>query len=418
MEAAGQMSAPSGDDLVYDLTHGFTKDDFNAFLSWAARNNASDLSIQSGDYVFAQIRRIWRPVTTRRLEGPEVEQVIALFYGASGPGKLNSGEPLDFRLEAVLDRDTILAFRANAVACRVGEVANGISITARSIPDVPPPLETMGIEPQIMSNLFPRYGLVLVIGTTGSGKSTLMAAANRYRLEKRTSDPVRIISYEDPVEYTFMRLGEGVMPKVSQTEIGPGGGILDFSKAGHNAMRRKADVIVMGEMRDRESVEAGFEMAMTGHCVMGTLHVDTPAQVVDRMVSFFPIEGQPSAANKLRSTLKLVIAQKLARTTDGGVLAVRSWQVFDRSVDKVLASQPFHQWQAALSDLARANGTNFESRAYPSFKSGRIDFERFREVTGFTYEEVLSFVCEQEGFDEAASVEFCVSRGLNVSPLG
>lgn len=396
VEAASNRA--SAED-VFNLVSGFSVADFNELLNWAVARKASDLSIQSGDYIFAQIKRMWRPITTRRLEPTEVEQIVSMYYGATGPGKLNKGEPLDFRLEAVLNRDEVMAFRANAVACRVGEIAHGISITARSIPDVPPPLEALGIEPEIVENFFPRYGLILVIGTTGSGKSTLMASVNRHRLEKRIHDPVRIITYEDPVEYTYMRLGEQVMPKVSQTEIGKGGGITSFDEAGRNAMRRKADVIVMGEMRDRNSVEAGFEMAMTGHCVMATLHVDTPAQVIDRMVSFFPIDGQPAAANKLRSTLKMVVAQKLVRRTDGNVLALRSWQIFDRATQDRLAGRPFHEWEHILRQMAAERGTDFETRAFPYLKEGLLDVESFREVTGFTEQEVRAY---------------CADRGIHV----
>lgn len=390
--ALAQQDAPNE---AFNLVPGFSASDFNDLLKWAVERKASDLSIQSGDYVFAQIRRVWQPITTRRLEPMEVEQIVSMYYGATGPGKLNKGEPLDFRLEAILNRDEVMAFRANAVACRVGEIATGISITARSIPDVPPALEALGIEAEIVDNFFPRYGLILVIGTTGSGKSTLMAAVNRHRLEKRTHDPVRIITYEDPVEYTYMRLGERLMPKVSQTEIGKGGGITTFDEAGRNAMRRKADVIVMGEMRDRTSVEAGFEMAMTGHCVMATLHVDTPAQVIDRMVSFFPIDGQPSAANKLRATLKMVVAQKLVRRTDGNVLALRSWQIFDRATQDRLAGRPYYEWEHILRKMAEERGTDFESRALPYLKERLLTLESFREVTGFTEEEARAYCAER-----------------------
>jgi defect-in-organelle-trafficking protein DotB len=379
----------------FNLEHDFSESEFDTFIRWAADNRASDLTIQSGDYVTAQVQGLWRAVTTRVLEHNEVERIVAMKYGQTGPARLDSGEALDFRLEAVIDRDTVLGYRANATRCRVGELSTGISITTRSIPGLPPKIETLGIEQEIMDALFPKYGLVLVIGTTGSGKSTLLASKNRARLEG--DNPVKIITYEDPVEYTFGNLGLGRMPKISQASIGQGSDLKNFGMTGPNAMRRKADVIVMGELRDLESVMAGFEMAETGHAVYGTLHVETPAQAVDRIVSFFPVDGQPAAANKLRAALRLIVAQKLTPNLRGTRSAFRSWLVFDREVRNALAHEPFHKWEAMLADITKKRGGTFEDTAYLAYADGLISLDAFKEVASMTHKEALEFIQSRGG---------------------
>lgn len=387
----------------FELPPGFTGDDLNDFFRWAANQGASDITIQSGDHIFCKIKRVWVPVTARRLDHAEVERVLSITYGETGAGQLNKGFAPDYRINAVIDRDTVIGFRANATACRVGDVAKGISLTARTLPDEPVELESLKLESDILDNLFPRYGLILVVGTTGSGKSTLLSAANAHRARHRQWDPVRILTYEDPVETTYGRSGLGVMPLVSQVEIAKDGGLRSFSEIGRNAMRRTGDVITVGELRDRETVEAGFEMALTGHCVMATLHVDTPAQVVDRMVSFFPVDGQPAAANKLMSTLKLVVAQKILPLKQGGGQAVRSWHVFDRETKRELGRRPYHEWQQQLQDMCEARGATFEDRVLPLLVDGLISFEVFRDATGFTPRESLDFL-RQRGVDWRAFV--------------
>lgn len=413
-QAAGVLAAQTRQQAVFgsaadgiepiDLPFDFSEDEFNAFIRWAVENRASDLTIQSGDYITAQIQGIWRPLTRRCLESNEVERIVTMKYGPTGISMLDSGEPLDFRLQAVMDRDTVLGFRANATRCRIGEITRGISITARSIPGLPPRLGDLDIETEIVEALFPRYGLILVIGTTGSGKSTLMAASIRHRLEEQSDRPVKIFTFEEPVEYTYGRLGLGKMPLVSQVEIGASGGDLkSWSMAGPNAMRRKGDVIIMGELRDLNSVLSAFEMAESGHAVMATLHVETPAQAVDRLVSFFPIDGQPAAANKLRAALRLIVAQKLVVNQRGTRTAFRSWLNFDRDTKAALAAEPFHKWEPMLARLTAARKVDFESAAFPALRDGLIDFEAFMEVASLTRDE---------------AIEFCVERGLDVGALG
>lgn len=362
----------------------------------------SDLLIQSDDYVFAKCHNVQRRISNRRIEPTEVDLICALKYGKSAVSVINSGEDLNFRCEVQRSLTDIVGFRANATRGRVGDLADGISLTLRYITDVPRPLESLGLEQDIIDNLFPQYGLVLVVGTTGSGKSTILSSANRYRLEN-SKRPVKIICYEDPIEYTYQRLGSGIMPKAFQAEIGIGRHINNFKQAGPNAMRRGADVIVLGEMRDMESVEAGFELAMTGHCVYATLHVETPAQVIDRIVSFFPFDSQPSIASKLRSVLRLVIAQKQFTLADEKSARIRSWCTFDREVTSKLGATKFYEWERIISGICAQRGTDFEVRAMKYLQDRSISLETFCSLAMFTRQEAM---------------DYCMERGFDVSSLG
>lgn len=378
---------------MFALAHDFDLATFDEFLSWAVVSaGASDLKIQSGDFICAHVNGSWRPVTGRRLEHAEIEFILAAKYGVTAVSRLDQGEALDFRMSVVRSPDDVLAFRANATRCRVGSMQRGISITARTIPGLPPRWASLGIEPELEEAFFPDHGLILVVGVTGSGKSTLMASAVARRLQGGL--PVSVGTYEDPIEFTFAELGLGRMPLVSQVEIGMGADLRAFDRAGPNAMRRKFDVIVAGELRDRHSIDAGLELACTGHAVMATLHVETPAQAVDRIVSFYPFDAQPAVASKLRSVLRVVVAQKLVRTTEGRA-AVRSWVVFDREVKDLMGEAPFHEWPRMLTRLVRDRGAAFEQQALGLLRAELIDQRTFCSVAEMTPREARAFLGQQ-----------------------
>ncbi len=393
----------SANPFPFHLRMGFTKDDLNRLLLTCEEHKVADITIQSGDHIWARHNRTYIQISDRPLQDGEVSSIVYWLYGETGEAELLNGTALDFRAQAIVSRDQTKNFRANAVRARVGEVDSGTQLTLRTIPELPPTLTQLGIERDIMENLFPRYGLVLVVGTTGSGKSTFLAASNRWRLEMRRNDPVKIITFEDPIEYTYSGLAQGFMPEPAQTELGQGRHLADFTRAGPNAMRRASDVIVMGEMRDTASVDAGFEMAMTGHATYSTLHVDTPAEAIDRIISFYPVEAQASAANKMLSVLKLVVAQKLARSKDGKTIAFRSWFVIDRAVRQKLSALPFHAWAGVIREMCAAQGTAFEAPVAKAFHAGLISFEVAREVAGLTKQEAREVLGVEEEALETTS---------------
>lgn len=363
---------------------------------------ASDITMQSDDYIFAYISRKWVPVSSRRLEDGEVQMLVRHFYGNDGAtGMLGSGQPLDCDADLrpyvdsshpKYDLDYSVRCRVNVTRCRVGMVADGASITIRTIPGVPPRLESLSLPGEIVETMFPSQGLVLVCGMTGSGKSTLLAAGNRHRLEG--NEPVKILTVEDPIEFVYPRLpiatAEGVipsgkvvarMPEVSQVQLDRH--IRTFDLAAPNILRRKGDVIVMGEMRDKESVDTGLLLAQTGHCTYATLHCETPAQAVQRIVSEYPYDAQPAVANKLLDSLRLIIAQKIERDATGRGRAFRSWCVFDQAFKSELVEHPFAKWNRLIQLRMEAKGQTFAQQALPALRSGEIELKGFLNIAGF-----------------------------------
>lgn len=391
------LEAKIGEVERFDLSPGIQEREFKEFINNIYALGASDIKLQSNDYVWADINRTWRPVSTRRLQSQEVERALTILNDQSSLGLLGAGQPVDARVDLALGAEDTNEFRLNATGCMVNGSREGASITLRAIPKKIPTLAQLGIEQEIVENLFPRYGLILVVGTTGSGKSTLQASANAERLVNRRHDPVAILTYEDPIEYSLAGLAEGHMPEPSQVGIGPGQHIRSFEMVGPNAMRRRGDVIVMGEIRDLNSAKAGGEMSRTGHAVQATMHVDTPGECFDRLIKFYPPEQQVGEAFAILSQLRMVIAQKLARRKDGGKIAFRSWVVVDKALRLKLGGFPPDQWSRLVTEHVAAKGNDFETVAYKALSSDQITGEVFREIAKLTQEEAVAYVTERGG---------------------
>lgn len=386
------LEAQIGDTPRFDLTVGLPLNEFRQFIQKVYALGASDITIRGNDYVWADINRRWCPVTLRRLETSEADRALTILNDQSALGLIGSGRPVDARVDLPLTAEDVIEFRMNATGCMVNGSRDSSSITLRAIPKSIPELSQLGIEQEIVDNLFPRYGLILTVGTTGSGKSTLQASANAHRLIYRRHDPVSIITYEDPIEYSLGGLSNGFMPEPCQSGIGEGQHLRDFDLIGPNAMRRRADVIVMGEIRDVKTAKAAGELSRTGHAVQATMHVDTPGECFDRFIKFFPSEQQDGEAFALLSQLRMVIAQKLARRKDGGKIAFRSWIVIDKAIRNELAIVPTSKWSLTIAEKIKANGNDFESCAFRALCANLITGEVFREISGLTMREAVDYV--------------------------
>lgn len=389
---------------------------------------ASDITIQSDDYVWAYINRRHTRVSTRRLDDGEVSTVIRHLYKNDGVfGMMGSGKGVDFdtdiRPRLIADRknfdpDYSVRCRANLTACRVGTVANGYSLTLRTIPGVPPPFKSLHLPHAVADCFFPSQGLVLVVGITGSGKSTLLAASMRELLEN-PERPVKIGTYEEPIEFVYPRVPvigsdpgnpQVGMPEVSQVQIGSH--LKHFEMAAPNALRRKFDVLVMGEMRDKGSVETGLLLASTGHATYATLHCETPAEAVGRILSEFPYDAQPSVANKLLANLRVIVAQKIERNEQGKGVAFRSWCIFDQAFKAELYEMQHQHWGRHIEKRMQVNGSTFAQQAYGQYICGEISESTFANIAGFNPVEAREYLAKRRAAEHR---ELCLKQTEEVA---
>ena len=265
---------------------------------------ASDLHLSVG-----------RPATVRRdgdlvpfegvpvLEASDVERVVFSLINDRQRAELAEMSQVDFSFGL----DGIGRFRANAFKQK-----NTYALALRVIPYRVRQLEELGT-PQACIDLLNRpYGLVLVLGPTGSGKSTTLAAMiDRINATR----PVHILTIEDPIE--FQHTHKTAM--VNQREVGTD--VNTFNDGLKSALREDPDVILLGEMRDLESISITLTLAETGHLVFGTLHTNDAAQALDRLVDVFPGEMRDQIQIQLAGTLQGVISQRLLRAEGGGRVA-------------------------------------------------------------------------------------------------
>lgn len=242
-----------------------------------------------------------------------------------------------------------LAISAAGRRCRVNAFLQQgeYSVALRILNDVIPKLDALGLPPIVSK--FPEYknGLVLVTGETGSGKSTTLAAVLNSINQK---EPRHIITLEDPIEYVYT-------PEkcvINQREIGKD--TMSFANGLRAALREDPDVILVGEMRDLDTIETALTAAETGHLVFGTVHTNSAADAVDRIVDVFPEGRQRQIRLQLSMSLKAVVSQQLLRRRSGGRVAACEVMVVDYAIKNLIREGKTPQIVNAIQTSA-ANGS-------------------------------------------------------------
>ncbi|QQG52299.1 MAG: PilT/PilU family type 4a pilus ATPase [Candidatus Falkowbacteria bacterium] len=213
-------------------------------------------------------------------------------------------------------RDLDLAYQVEEYRYRVNFSfeKNNVCLAARIIKEQEPTLEELGLPPVVEKMLNLQQGLILVTGPTGCGKSTTLAAMINH-INANTS--VNIITLEDPIEYIF----KPKMSIISQRQLGSD--MISFSSGLKHALRQDPNVIMIGEMRDLETISTAITLAETGHLVLATLHTYSAAQTVDRIIDIFPPYQQNQIKSQLSFVLSAIISQRLLNKVGGGRVAAR-----------------------------------------------------------------------------------------------
>jgi defect-in-organelle-trafficking protein DotB len=323
-----------------------TAQDLDNVLSHCCEFDASDITIQSGEPVVAEIYGRLYKVTQRPLTNSEVGQLLNAIYGANGTTQLLSGIDIDTYYEFRPNRYMRYRFRVNGTACLVfGH--DGIQITLRSIPIDPPLLNTLGLPDPMLNAIKPSDGVVYVCGTTGSGKSTLLASIIRDIVEDPDSNR-KVLTYEAPIEFVY----DNVQKKsslVSQSEIPRH--IPSFADGVRNALRRKPRLILVGESRDSETINAVIEAALTGHPVYTTVHSNGVGETVRRLVGSFPQEERYAKSIDILETCRMIIWQQLVPATNGQRVALREFLVFDQETRDELLSKDLDRVADSARDI-------------------------------------------------------------------
>lgn len=316
----------------------FTAKDLDAMLHFVCQYPVSDITIQTGAPIIAELYGRMLHVSKRTLSNPEVGDIINAVYGPNATAVLLSGRDIDTNYEFRPNRNMRLRYRVNATGCYV-DGHDGIQITFRSIPTTPPLLDSLGLPEDIVNYVAPHDGCVYVTGATGSGKSTLLASIIR-SIAEQTDAHRKILTYESPIEFVY---DEIVMPSalVSQSEIPRH--LPSFADGVRNALRRKPRLILVGEARDESTINAVLEAALTGHPVYTTVHSNGVAETVRRLVGTFSGEDKIGKMIDIIETMRLVIWQQLVPSTDGKQIALREYLVFDDALRDHLLSTPLER---------------------------------------------------------------------------
>ena len=316
--------------------------DLPAILNLAVQGGASDVHVKPGLPPLFRIRGALVPARgAPRLAPEDVDAAVVSLTTREQQAELARDRELDFAFSL----PGLGRFRCNAYfqRQRLALVLRVISSEVRSIQELglPPVLERIAMEPR---------GLVLVTGATGSGKSTTLAALiNHINLHRSA----HILTIEDPIEFIF-RDRRSI---ISQREIGDDA--RSFSRALRAALRQDPDVILVGEMRDRETIETALVAAETGHLVLSTLHTTDAAETLDRIINMFPVDQHLQIRQALAGNLRAVLSQRLVRRVgnQGRVAALEVMVATGRIRELMGEPGRLHELREAIAQGHRAHGT-------------------------------------------------------------
>ena len=296
------------------------------FLKVLVDQEGSDLHLSTGSPPIIRVHGNLQRVKFRELQARDMETLV--YEIMEEDWKTRFRETLDF--DFAYEVEGLARFRVNVFWQR-----KGLGAVFRTIPARIQTADDLGLPDAVRKMCMMTRGLVLVTGPTGSGKSTTLAAMVDYINETRQD---HVITIEDPIEFTH----ENKKCLVNQREVGSS--TRSFTNALRAALREDPDVILVGEMRDRETVELGITAAETGHLVFGTMHTNSAPKTVDRIIDVFPADQQDQVRAQVGESLKGVISQVLLRKKDGtGRVAAQEIMLGTSAIGNLIRENKIHQ---------------------------------------------------------------------------
>ena len=310
-------------------------------LDEAMKRDASDVHLICNNKPMLRILRDLVPIENSKVLTPE-----------------DMSEMYDFLVKGNIDKDEVynqtkkldMSYEYKGIRLRVNiSSSDDIPLcTLRLIKNELPTYESLGVPDIVRRMTYQSQGLILVTGKTNSGKSTTLNALVNYINENQNK---KILTLENPVEYKHTSKKSIIVQK----EVGRGKDVLTFSDGVKNSLREDCDILVIGEIRDRATMEAAIEMAESGHLVIGTLHTKSCAETIDRMINFYEVRDQATIKYLLSALLKLVVSQRLLKGIDDKLVLAPEVMVVDNIVSGIIRKD-----KISVSEIEDAIQSNLE----------------------------------------------------------
>lgn len=331
--------------------------DFNKYLTFMAQRQASDLFFSAQAPPSIKIQGVTQHVGENPVSAQEVQ---TLAYEL-----MNERQQKEF--EATMEMNLAIAlpgvgrYRVNVYRQR-----GAVAIAVRYITNHIPPLESLGVPDSLKELIMLPRGLVLVVGSTGSGKSTTLAAMIDWRNQRHTG---HILTIEEPIEF----IHEHQQSIVDQREIGMD--TQSYAAALKNAMREAPDVIMIGEIRDRETMQYAIAYAETGHLCLSTLHANNANQTLDRIINFFPDSSRHQLLIDLSLNLKAVISQRLIKDVHGKRVPAVELMLQTAFISDLIEKGAIHEIKDAMKQGVDRGMQTFDEHLFRLYSAGRITQE-------------------------------------------
>ncbi len=329
---------------------------FEEFIMQAREMDASDIHLTVGAPTVVRVNGELRKYT--ELSDQVVNRTILSILSAEQEKMLTEGKDIDFSFELKNGaRQRVNVFRQS------GKLAACIRLLNAEIPT----LEELKMPPVLLDFAKKRRGLVLVTGPTGAGKSTTLAALVEYINKTRAC---HVITIEDPIEYRYKQ----EKATIHQRELGRD--VPSFHEALRSALREDPDVILIGEMRDYETISLAMTAAETGHLVFGTLHTSSAAQTIDRIIDACPIHSQDQVRSQLANMIQGIIAQSLIPRSDGkGRVAAVEVMVGTDAIKNLIRSSKINMMETTMAAGGMTGMCTLNDSLAKLYKTGQISYE-------------------------------------------
>ena len=331
--------------------------DFRSYLTTMVERDASDLYMSSGAPMSAKIDGTLQPLADGILSPEQVKEVA---YSIMNEEQISEFEHKP-EMNLAISEEGVGRFRVNIFRQR-----NSISMVIRNIKTDIPDWKLLGLPEVLTDVIMEKRGLVLFVGATGSGKSTSLASLIDYR---NSHSAGHIITIEDPVEFVHSHKKS----IVNQREVGVDTD--SYEDALKNTLRQAPDVILIGEIRDQETMEHALAFAETGHLAISTPHANNANQALDRIINFFPEERRNQLLLDLSLNLRAFVSQRLIKTSDGKRAAAVEILLGTPLVQDMIRRGDVHEIKEVMQKSESLGMQTFDRALYKLVEDGRIDTE-------------------------------------------